>query len=57
MNKVKEYLKQPSTYKGLAVLISLAGMTIAPGAVELIGAGIIAAIGIYETLRNEKVNK
>ena len=57
MNKIKEYLKQPSTYKGLAVLISLAGMTVAPGAVEALGVGIIALIGIYETFRNENVNK
>lgn len=54
MNKLKEYFKQPSTYKGLAVIISLIGMTVAPGAVETIGAAIIAIIGIHETARNEK---
>lgn len=57
MDKVKKYLRQPSTYKGLAVLLSLAGMTIAPGAVEAIGAGIIALIGIYETVRDEKISE
>lgn len=55
METVKKYLKQPSTYKGLALLASIAGWGIAPGAFELIGAGVVAAIGIYETLRNEKV--
>lgn len=55
METVKKYLKQPSTYKGLALLASIAGWSVAPGAFEVIGAGVIAVIGLYETFRNEKV--
>jgi hypothetical protein len=50
-------LKQPSTWKGLAMLISQAGW-MAPG--EAQAAGAIAAvavpliIGIWETVRDEK---
>jgi len=54
MNTVKRYLTQSSTYKGLALLLSVAGITIAPGAVEAIGAAVVAAIGIVETFRDEK---
>jgi hypothetical protein len=54
MNTIKRYLTQSSTYKGLALLLSVAGITIAPGAVEAIGAAVVAVIGIVETLRDEK---
>jgi hypothetical protein len=54
MNTIKRYLTQSSTYKGLALLLSVAGITIAPGAVEAIGAAVVAVIGIVETLRDDK---
>jgi hypothetical protein len=54
MNTIKRYLTQSSTYKGLALLLSVAGITIAPGAVEAIGAAVVAVIGIVETFRDEK---
>lgn len=52
MGAVKRYLKQPSTWRGLALLLSAVGITIAPGAVEAIGAGVVALIGIAETVRD-----
>jgi hypothetical protein len=54
MNTIKRYLTQTSTYRGLALLLSVAGITIAPGAVEAIGAAVVAIIGIVETFRDEK---
>ena len=57
MTLILEYAKQPSTYKGLGILLGLAGVTVAPGAFEVIGAGIITAIGVWETFRNERKKK
>jgi hypothetical protein len=54
MSTIKRYLTQTSTYKGLALLLSVAGITIAPGAVEAIGAAVVVIIGIIETFRDEK---
>lgn len=54
MKTILDYMKQPSTYKGLGVLLGMAGYTFAPGALEAIGGGIVAVIGLWETLRNEK---
>ena len=54
METVKRYLTQTSTYRGLALILSVAGITIAPGAVEAIGAAVVAIIGIVETFRDER---
>jgi len=54
METVKRYLKQTSTYRGLALLLSVAGITVAPGAAEAIGAAVVAIIGIVETFRDER---
>lgn len=54
METLKDYLKQGSTYRGISLIIGLIGVTVAPGAVEAIGAGIIAAIGIWETVRDQR---
>ena len=54
MKTVKRYLQQPSTYRGLALLLSVAGITIAPGSAEAIGAAVVAIIGIVETVRDER---
>lgn len=54
MDTVKRYLRQPSTWRGLALLLSAFGIAVAPEAVETIGAGVVALIGIAETVRDEK---
>jgi len=57
MDKIKEVIgrqiRQPSTWRGLGLLLSVLGVTVAPGAVEAIGAGFIAAIAIWETIRDQ----
>lgn len=53
MKTIKRYLSQPSTYKGIVLLLSVAGITVAPGAVETIGAAVVAIIGIIEVGRDE----
>lgn len=51
--RLLEMLQEPSTYKGAAVLLGLFGVTLAPEAMATVGAGIVAAVGIWETLRRE----
>lgn len=50
---IKRYMRQTSTWRGLALLLSAIGVTVAPGAVEAIGAGVVAVIGIIETVRDD----
>jgi len=52
--KIMELLKQPSTWRGLALLGSVFGITLAPELLLQIGAGITAAIGLYDTVRDER---
>jgi len=53
MQNLLNYLKQASTWRGLALLAGVFGIAIDPTAVEAIGAGVVAAIGVVEVLRNE----
>jgi len=52
MEIVKTYAKQPSTWRGLALLLSLFGIAIEPDLLAGVGAGVVGAIGIYETVKN-----
>ena len=53
MNAVLGYLKQASTWRGLAILAGVFGVAIDPASMEIIGAGVVAAIGVVEVVRNE----
>lgn len=53
MNTVMLYLKQASTWRGLALLAGVFGVAIDPTALEVVGAGVVAAIGMIEVVRNE----
>jgi hypothetical protein len=52
MNKF--LLKQPSTFRGLAVLGGLAGLSLSPQHWEAIGSAVAAVIALVEIFRNEK---
>ena len=52
-DKVLSLIKQPSTWRGVALLGSVFGITLVPELLMEIGLGIAAAIGVYDTLRNE----
>lgn len=52
MNTIKRYLKQPSTWRGLALILSAAGIVIDPEVMVTIGAAIAGAIGVYDTVRD-----
>lgn len=48
-----DYAKQPSTYKGLAILAGVAGYSMSPELVEAITTSVVSVIGLIETIRNE----
>ena len=52
MNIIKTYAKQPSTWRGVVLLLSLFGIYIDPALLEGVGMGVVGAIGIYETVKN-----
>jgi hypothetical protein len=54
MNKFLSHLKQPSTFRGLAVLGGLAGLTLSPQHWEAIGSAVAAVIALVEIFRNEE---
>lgn len=47
-------LKEPSTWRGLSILLAATGVGVAPQLVVEIGTGVMALIGIIETVRKEK---
>lgn len=52
MEIIKQYLAQPSTYRGVALLFGILGITFDPEDLERIGTGIIGSIALYETIKN-----
>jgi hypothetical protein len=54
MNKFLSHLKQPSTFRGLAVLGGLAGLSLSPQHWEAIGSAVAAVIALVEIFRNER---
>ena len=54
MNKILSHLQQPSTFRGLAVLGGLAGLSLSPQHWESIGSAVAAVIALIEIFRNEK---
>lgn len=51
--KILDLIKQPSTWRGLALLGSVFGITLVPEMLLEVGIGIAAAIGVYDTVRME----
>ena len=47
-------LKQPSTYSGIGVLANALGVVLSPEAWGEIGMAVIAVIGAFEIVRNER---
>jgi hypothetical protein len=47
-------LKEPSTIRGVAILLGLVGINLDPQAVNAITAGVAAIIGLVEVFRKEK---
>jgi len=54
MDIILNRLKEPSTYRGLAIVAGLAGIHFAPGLETAICSAVAAAIGLIEIFRAEK---
>lgn len=54
MKVVLDYLKQPSTWRGLVGVVAAFGVAMSPDQVEAIIAAGVAAIGVVEVFRNEE---
>lgn len=52
MQIVKQYAKQPSTWRGFALILSAFGIAVDPELAGQIGVGVAGAIGLYETIKN-----
>lgn len=50
---IKQYARQPSTWRGLALLLSAFGVVVDPGLVEQVGVGVVGLIGLAEVIKNE----
>lgn len=54
MKTILNYLKQKSTWKGLAVVAGAAGIAWSPEQFEAVSVAVIGLIGLLEVFRNEK---
>lgn len=54
MNNILARLKEPSTYRGLAILAGLCGYAADPAQVNAIAAAVAALIALVEVFRKEK---
>lgn len=50
---LKSYARQPSTWRGLALLLSAFGVVVDPGLIERVGVGVVGLIGLAEVVKNE----
>jgi len=54
MNWIWKMLKQPSTYRGASLILGAIGVSISPELADKIGLLVIAALGVIETVRDER---
>jgi len=54
MKTILDRLKEPSTYRGLAVLAGAAGIVVSPDLTAAIGTAVAAVLGLIEIIRAEK---
>jgi len=54
MKYIIERLKEPSTYRGLAVMLAVAGVKISPEQTDAITAAVVAILAAIEVFRTEK---
>jgi hypothetical protein len=54
MNILIQKLKEPSTYRGLAIIAGVAGISLDPSAWQTIGTLIASIVGLIEIFRKEK---
>ena len=52
MNIIKTYAAQPSTWRGLALILGIFGISVDGEVLNQVGTGIVGVIGLYETVKN-----
>ena len=52
MNWLRNQANQPSTWRGITMLLSLAGVTQADGIVQAVSGIVAGGIALYDILRN-----
>lgn len=57
LNYILERLKEPSTYRGLAILGGIVGISLEPNQWTAIAAAVAGVIGLVEVFRREKSAK
>jgi hypothetical protein len=57
LNYILARLKEPSTYRGLAILGGLVGISLEPDQWTAISAAVAAVIALVEVFRREKTNQ
>lgn len=51
---LKDRLKEPSTFKGIAVLLGVLGISVDPQQITAIATAVAGVIGLIEVFRKEK---
>lgn len=54
MTYILERFKEPSTWRGIAILAGALGMQVSPDLIPAIGTVVAAALGGIEVIRKEK---
>ena len=54
MNYFIDRLKEPSTWRGLALMLGALGVGVSPEMANSIGSAVIAALGAVEVIRRER---
>lgn len=57
MKTILDYLKQPSTWKGLIFLATVAGVNLAPDQWEMITSAGMTIVGLILTFQNDSTKK
>ena len=52
MTIFKQYAAQPSTWRGLALILGIFGINVDGEVLNQVGTGIVGVIGLYETVKN-----
>lgn len=54
MNMIIDRLKEPSTYRGLSIILGLIGISVSPEQTNAISVAVGSVIGLIEIFRKEK---
>ena len=54
MKTLLSKLKEPSTIRGIAIIVAVAGISLEPSKWDAIGSALAAIIGLIEIFRKEK---